>query len=85
MERYSTSRMTTLSDSPTTATTRGAARRQELDLDNPPPLDASGNLAERVRATFTAEADADAEEDADAGRMPVDVPPVWTGRSQRPS
>ena len=34
----------------------GAERRQELDL--PPPLDARGNLAERVRATFTAEADA---------------------------
>ena len=29
-----------------------AARRQELDLDNPQPLDASRNLAERVRATF---------------------------------
>ena len=40
----------------------GAERRQELDL--PPPLDARGNLAERVRATFTADAegtDVDAE------------------------
>ena len=73
----------------------GAERRQELDL--PPPLDARGNLAERVRATFTADAEdaaaADAEgADAEGGRMPkgqrrkpVDVPPVWTGRSQRPS
>ena len=46
-----------------------AARRQELDLDNPQPLDASRNLAERVRATFgrtTAEAEADAEADAEA-------------------
>ena len=33
----------------------GAARRQELDP--PPPLDARGNLAERVRATFTADAE----------------------------
>ena len=41
-----------------------AARRQELDLDNPQPLDASRNLAERVRATFTAEADAGAGADA---------------------
>ena len=37
----------------------GAERRQELDL--PPPLDARGNLAERVRATFTADADAEAD------------------------
>ena len=44
----------------------GAARRQELDL--PPPLDASGKLAERVRATFTADADADAEAEARHGR-----------------
>ena len=36
-----------------------AARRQELDRQQ--PLDASGNLAERVRATtFTADADAEA-------------------------
>ena len=34
----------------------GAARRQELDRQQ--PLDASGNLAERVRATtFTADAE----------------------------
>jgi hypothetical protein len=47
-----------------------AARRQELDLDNPQPLDASRNLAERVRATFgrtTAEAEA-AEAEARHGR-----------------
>ena len=47
----------------------GAARRQELDRQQ--PLDASGNLAERVRATtFTADAkgsaDADAKGSADA-------------------
>ena len=42
----------------------GAERRQELDL--PPPLDARGNLAERVRATFTAEADAAEADAADA-------------------
>ena len=40
----------------------GAERRQELDL--PPPLDARGNLAERVRATFTADAE-DAAADAE--------------------
>ena len=65
----------------------GAERRQELDL--PPPLDARGNLAERVRATFTADAEdaaaADAEGRPRRRRKPVDVPPVWTGRSQRPS
>ena len=67
----------------------GAERRQELDL--PPPLDARGNLAERVRATFTADAEG-AAGGCGSGRMrkgrmrkPVDVPPVWTGRSQRPS
>ena len=73
-----------------------AARRQELDLDNPQPLDASRNLAERVRATFrtTAEAEAAEAEAAEAERMrrkrmrrrrrrkPVmDVPPSATGRS----
>ena len=42
----------------------GAERRQELDL--PPPLDARGNLAERVRATFTAEAEAAEADAADA-------------------
>ena len=42
----------------------GAARRQELDP--PPPLDARGNLAERVRATFTADAEGAAAADADA-------------------
>ena len=62
----------------------GAERRQELDL--PPPLDARGNLAERVRATFTADAEdaaaADAEgadaEGADAGRGGGGSP--WTCR-----
>ena len=47
----------------------GAARRQELDRQQ--PLDASGNIAERVRATtFTADANgaaaADAKGSADA-------------------
>ena len=41
----------------------GAERRQELDL--PPPLDARGNLAERVRATFTADAEDAAAADAE--------------------
>ena len=50
-----------MTTSPATRHDEEAARRQELDL--PPPLDARGNLAERVRATFTAEADA-AEADA---------------------
>ena len=41
----------------------GAERRQELDP--PPPLDARGNLAERVRATFTADAEDAAAADAE--------------------
>ena len=49
-----------------------AARRQELDLDNPQPLDASRNLAERVRATFTAEAEA-AEAGAGADAAEADA------------
>ena len=62
----------------------GAERRQELDL--PPPLDARGNLAERVRATFTADAEGRRRwMRKGRRRKPVDVPPVWTGRSQRPS
>ena len=47
-----------------------AERRHELALDNQPPLDVSGSLAERVRTTFTADADtfgtgAKAEKDAE--------------------
>ena len=43
----------------------GAERRQELDRKQ--PLDASGNIAERVRATtFTADAKGAADADADA-------------------
>ena len=67
-----------------------AARRQELDLDNPQPLDASRNLAERVRATFTAEADA-AEAGAGAGADAAEAnaeacgggSPSWTCRRAR--
>ena len=47
-----------------TATTR---ERQRQELDRQQPLDASGNLAERVRATtFTADAKGAADADADA-------------------
>ena len=65
------SRTTTL---PTTATTRERCGGRELDLDNPQPLDASRNLAERVRTTFTAEADAaDADAGADADAAEADA------------
>ena len=60
----------------------GAERRQELDL--PPPLDARGNLAERVRATFTAEADAaeaDAAAEAEAAEADADARGRAAGRS----
>ena len=49
-----------------------AAWRQDLDLDNPRPVDASGDLGAQARATFggrshtAAEADAKAEAEADA-------------------
>ena len=46
-----------------------AAWRQDMDFDDPAPLDASGNLADRVRATFgrrTAVAEAAALEEAAA-------------------
>ena len=59
-----------------------AARRQKLDLDNPQPLDASRNLAERVRATFAAEAEAEARHGRAAERDGEKLTPILAALAQ---